>query len=635
MTQGEAEGISRAEYDRFKDWLTANKTSLPDDVSQIGNKILDIYWNLFKKGKNPLQLLKTLREKMGFLPKSEKGSQGNAKTKAESVENGALSCADRADQDRMAELKLKRQEALQSAKRYGLQIGAIKRRAKALLAIRKVLAIAGAEQAKEDAQLVPAEEAVFSSPISESSLRETKLRVDREGSFEKKTGMHSAYDDTTRFEVKVQITQINYKVETVTNLETGKSVRACTDGEGPADSNLTWGSIESLVKMHAGFALPIHRISLMLGHEAFSPGKIYRTLEWAAHFFLPIYLHLPEVLSEADILSGDDTSTKVLDLADAPKGKELNLHQILDDAFRWRSQRADGKGDKKALNVTLITGRLTADPRSTIQFFRTHVGSFGNLITRILEMRSPKNRKIIIQGDLSSSNKPEAWIRDRFDIQCAGCGSHARRPIWRYREDDPEFCYYMLQCFAHLAGVEQLIGIVGRTEKNVQKYRRYARMIWKAIWNRCQATLTGIRPTVTTDSKHEIRQWPPQTYLYDAAKYIVDHYRELTLYLDEPRLSWTTNDQERGLRFEKCLLGAAKFKGNRNGRAVLDILRTILATCTAAQVEVADYLRWLYPKRETLTDNPENYTPFAYALYLDSQKSKHPPTNRAVAAAPT
>ncbi len=433
--------------------------------------------------------------------------------------------------------------------------------------------------------------------------------------------MHSAYDETTRYDLQMKVTQITYQVETVTDPQTGKSIRASTEGEGPAGYSLTWGSIATLVKMYAGFATPIHRISLMVGHSAFQPSKIYRSLEWSAQLLLPIYLHFPEELSEIDIFSGDDTSTKVLDVSESTKTNGVNLHQVVDEALGWRSNRADGRGEKKALNVSLVSGRTKKDPRSTIRFFRTHVGSFGNLISRILEVRSPKNKKVIIQGDLSTCNLPEKGIREKFEIQIAGDSAHARRPIWRYRKDDPDFCYYLLSAFLRLSYIEKIIDLEGRTEKNVQKYRRYAGMLWKAIQNRCLAVITGERTTPSTDSKHDIIQWPPGNRIYDAAEYIVDHFQELTLYLSEFRLPWTTNDQERGLRFEKLLLNAAKFKGTRNGRVILDILRTINATCTAAQVDIGNYIQWVYQNRDKIEASPGTFTPFAYAMYLDSLKS--------------
>ena len=69
-----------------------------------------------------------------------------------------------------------------------------------------------------------------------------------------------------------------------------------------------------------------------------------------------------------------------------------------------------------------------------------------------------------------------------------------------------------------------------------------------------------------------------------------------------------------------CLLNAAKFKGNRNGRIILDIHRTFNATCTAAKVEITDYLKWIYSHRSDLEIHPEKYTPFAFAKHLDLLK---------------
>jgi hypothetical protein len=516
-------------------------------------------------------------------------------------------------------MEITRADLLNAARLYGRKLGAAKRKKKRLVAEAKVN-----QPVKPEASVASEDEAVFSTPASAEDDKNETLRVDKEDHFDDVTGMHSSYDETIRRDVKIQITNITYRVETVTDPRTGKSVRASTDEVGPRGLSVTWGTIGNFIKLNAGFAIPIHRIAMMLGHTSFSPSQIWRLLEWAANFLLPIYLWLPGEMAESDIFSGDDTPTKVLDLSDPVKidSTKPTLTQKVDEALRWKSGRADGKGDKKALNVTLIRARTEDDPRSTILFFRTHIGSFGNLLTQILELRSPKNKKIIIQSDLSSTNLPEKFIRDLFNFHYAGCGAHARRPIWRHRKDDENFCYYLLRAFLHLATIEQVIDITGRTRANIMKHRRYSRWIWQAIKNRCLAAMTGNRTTPTTDSRHEIQQWPPSHRLYLAAQYIVENFETLTYYLNEPRLSWTTNKEERGLRFEKCLLGAAKFKGNRNGRVILDILRTFNATCTAAKVEITDYLKWIYPHRADLESSPHLYTPYQYAKYLDSLKDK-------------
>ena len=476
-------------------------------------------------------------------------------------------------------------------------------------------------------ETLPPTEMLFTSPVGESQDQETQMASNREN-FETPKGLHVGYDYPSRLDLEVRITKIRYKVETLTDFNSGQAQRASMDGEGPTKSSYTWRTISNLIKLHVGFAIPINRIELMLGHSGFTSGKIFRTLEYAARILLPVYLVLPELLSDVGILSGDDTPTRVLYLEDpvAPPTNEneggdqeqnLKIHQLIDEKLGWQSQRADGKGGKKSLNVSLITGRTDKDPRSTICFFRTHLGSFGNLLSRVLEWRYPRSGKITIQGDLSTTNLPDKKIRQAINFEMAGCTAHGRRPFWRYREEDIGFCYYMLTGFVKLAGLEKRIDFEGRTLERVLKIRgRYGRMIWIAMRNRCLAAMTGTRPTRTTDSKCSIQTWPPDHPLYEAANYIVSHFEELTRYLSNPRLEPNNNGRERALRIEKCMLSSSKFRKTRNGRAVLDVLRTINATCTTAEMDLAEYLKYIFKNQDQIEANPEAFTPYAVSKIL-------------------
>jgi hypothetical protein len=114
-----------------------------------------------------------------------------------------------------------------------------------------------------------------------------------------------------------------------------------------------------------------------------------------------------------------------------------------------------------------------------------------------------------------------------------------------------------------------------------------------------------------------------------AAQYLLKHFEELTLYLKDPRLAWTNNSRERGLRGEKTMLDSSKFRKTRNGRAVMDILRTTHATCIAAEVDLAEYLSFLYQHQEDLEQNPANYTPYEYSKIRVAQKTQDAsPTNQ-------
>lgn len=94
--------------------------------------------------------------------------------------------------------------------------------------------------------------------------------------------------------------------------------------------------------------------------------------------------------------------------------------------------------------------KTEADPRSTVRFFRTHLGSVGNLLTKILESRNPKSGPVTFQGDLSTTNLPSPELQKKFSMTLAGCGSHTRRPFWRFRADDEDLCYFMARGFAVL-----------------------------------------------------------------------------------------------------------------------------------------------------------------------------------------
>jgi hypothetical protein len=399
------------------------------------------------------------------------------------------------------------------------------------------------------------------------------------------------------------------------------------DDMGPAGSTMTWRAIANLVKLTVGFAIPINRVAMLIGQPEFTSGKICRVLRMVAEMLLTIYLQLAEELSDSKIISGDDTKTKILELALI--GKDDSLAGKIEDHFGFSWPKADGTGEKKALNVSLLIGRSNAlDPRSTIRFFRAHQGSVGNLLTRLLEWRNAKSGSLIFQGDLSTTNLPTADLRERFAMAFAGCGAHARRPFWRYREDDGRLCYFMLRGFLSLSRVEKLIDARGRTQKNVLRYRdRYSRKIWTALRNRCLLATDGI----ATGARFTLRKnsiepdiWPPNTELHRACAYVVNHFDELTLYLDNPFLKYTNNGSERALRIEKCFLSSSKFTKTRNGRAVIDILRTINATCTAAGLDLTVYLRYVFKNRNQLHSHPELLTPYAVALRLERENSSQP-----------
>lgn len=469
---------------------------------------------------------------------------------------------------------------------------------------------------KTTSQFEKPNENLFDNHKMEVVEKTIDLNVDCQVEFGKTKGLHRKYETTTRYQTKMILEKITIRREIVTDWISGKTARASMEKIGQPKSKITWQMLAFIVEFVIKFCIPIDRLSKMISFSdyRFSSGRICGYLEKAAEILLPIYLYLAELLSESALLNGDDSRTNVVEIRrkikDGTLGSEDEkldeLVKKVNDALPRISKIRSGKRDKKQLSISTLIGKSDSfDARSTIYFFRTHVGDLGNLIGQLLSLRRPKNKHLKLVTDLLTANKPDPWIEKKFNIKYFGCSAHARRPFYRFRDRDPELCYFMLRAFSILAKVELKIDYLGRSEKNILYFRRkYSDKIWKIIKNKCSKVI-------------EEKNWPPSSSLYDACLYILNHYEKLTKYINHPEVDSHNNISERVLRADKIMLVSSKFRVTEKGRVIIDILRTITMTCSAAGVPVSKYLLYTFTHRKLIEDHPENFTPFAYAKLLD------------------
>ena len=470
-------------------------------------------------------------------------------------------------------------------------------------------------------------------------------------------------EQRVRYDVSVTVKPITLNVEKLVVVKDNGErtvVSASTDAYGPARYSVTWLTLATLGVLVGQFALPFNRLATLFSTagKQFTAGSLSRMLHYVAQRLVPIYLQLAEQLSDSDLLCGDDTSCRVIEVAshlkaaksqgrkpqrnqrpppwDAyrtpaaaeasieqcrrrqeqrqrqqadgardvkrAKDEEPSLGMLIGRRLEFESPRQDGTGGKQSLNTTVLTGRSVADdPRSLIVCYRSHLGGFGNLLESILRRRSPAAREVIVQGDLSTTNlikDPE--LLQRFDLKLIGCSAHARRPFALYEQEDQVYCPFMLHLFTGLAMHEQLLDEYGRNRKNVLAVRQAdSRRLWVDIKE--LATKMAVK-------------WSKGTKLGTGARYILKHYDQLTAYLDDPRLQPTNNLQERMLRTEKLIESSSMFRLSLEGRFVLDVIRTILQTAVAARVPAHDYLvDVLRADADEIEQHPERFTPYAWS----------------------
>jgi hypothetical protein len=290
--------------------------------------------------------------------------------------------------------------------------------------------------------------------------------------------------------------------------------------------------------------------------------------------------------------------------------ENITLSKQLAAEFGFAAPYKNGTGEKIGFNTSVVSGRTVAnDPKSTIVFYRSHLGSFGNMLDVILPNRRDDSGPLVVQADLATVNLvSDKALREKFNIILAGCAAHARRPFAIYEKDDPEVCEAILHLFKGISIAEGTLNAVGRNQENMLAVRGVdERAYWEGLRSYCE------------DVK---MRWASKTPLGDGARYILRHYDKLTYYLTDPRVEpWNTH-AERMLREEKLISNNSLFRETLDGRCSLDIMRTLLQTCFAAKVNPSDYLIWaMRMPKDAIADDPGAYTPYAYARWHSDQMS--------------
>ncbi len=230
-----------SEFKEIQKWLSS-ATGIPENILLILKKIFAVYESLTLSQTRAKITLDTLRRAMGFIPKSERGCQE--------------------EQLCMPEITPETQAEIESIQKKQIELVDQQREYTQKL---KVLIPPYKNPKQLELILADACEMLFSSSTYDANQWDSKMPINRMEEFDKIHGLRSTIDHTIRYDLKMTMTQINYEVETVEDLATGKKVRASMIGEGPDKFQLTWGAVSNLIKTHVGFAIPINRIVMMIG----------------------------------------------------------------------------------------------------------------------------------------------------------------------------------------------------------------------------------------------------------------------------------------------------------------------------------------------------------------------------------
>lgn len=195
-------------------------------------------------------------------------------------------------------------------------------------------------------------------------------------------------------------------------------------------------------------------------------------------------------------------------------------------------------------------------------------------------------------------------VTKRFEIAYAGCAAHARRDFYRYAEHDIDTCLDILDRFKFIFIVKD--DVKGASPAKIQHSRTTNKYSQQGKWQEIKAQCELLT-----------QKFSDATPLGEAARYVIRNYQALTLYLTRPELPATNNQTERLLRYERLCERNTYGSKTMEGRARMDVLRSIFTTCRFSECDELIYLLKILTTPDSLiAANPKNYTPAAIAKHF-------------------
>jgi hypothetical protein len=649
-----------------KQWLNENRANVPDSVAQCLDITLELVGEIHKLESSNRAAHRHFLRCLGVLPRTERRRSRSGKSldadepraskqkvvdpiarllqveeRSTTLSTWHRKCATRHKRDgrrakeKRMKLELEREAELDDEEPLTPEEEAELARQDAEALARSKLG-GGA-----DPVFAPHAEALMRGANSMLRHEEVELNVDRETLPRDAVVKQVFYESRERIDFHFTVTAMDCQIEKMA-LQTPRGPTLVTGDMtevGPPKMRVTWRFLANMVILASNYVMPFNRFARLASSPSkrFTAAEISRYYQFAAGHFVPIYLHLGRSLAQAPVLTGDDTPALVLEVSKA-LSKELgqdtttaclpwdafasaekarsslqagaapSASLVVAAEFGFASARKDGTGMKSGFNTTVLSGRADAtDAKSTIVFYRSHLGGLGNLLDAVLQHRHAEHRTLVIQSDLSTVNLvSDPILLERFDVHLAGCASHARRPFAIHEQDDSQICSHILHRFKGIPIYEGLIDAHGRNAVNTLAVRGSdEREQWDEIRELCEEVA---------------QKWSRATPLGEGARYVLRHFDRLTYYLTDARVRPDNNFSERMLRLEKLIARNSLFRQTLEGRVALDVMRTMLQTATAAEVDPMAYVMWvMHMPKDTVAADPAAFTPAAFSRWWQAQ----------------
>jgi transposase len=345
-------------------------------------------------------------------------------------------------------------------------------------------------------------------------------------------------------------------------------------GIGEKKYDETAVSMVALLKYGAGF--PFNRLEKLEGNLGI---PLPAATQWdlvkdACGKLEPVFDEFIDQAAQGEVLHNDDTPMKILEL------------------MAENQEPAEKAPERKGL---FTSGIISKCAEQLIALFFTGRNHAGENLQRVLESRSKQLASPIQMCDALSRNLPR-----EFETILANCLGHGRRRFVDVVENFPEEVCYVLEI---LAQVYKNDAVARKQNLSPRErlifHQQESRPLMEALheWLEHQFSEKTVEPNSS---------------LGEAITYMLNHWKELTVFLRKPGAPLDNNVCERALKKAILHRKNALFYKTQNGARVGDLFMSLIHTAELSGANAFDYLCELQRHAELVKEGPGQWMPWNY-----------------------
>lgn len=331
-----------------------------------------------------------------------------------------------------------------------------------------------------------------------------------------------------------------------------------------------------IAQLRYGSGMPFKRLQRLEGSLGIPlpATTLWKVVEQAAEPLRPVRDELIRQAAQGEVMHNDDTSMRILRLARQPSEQRTGI---------------------------FTTGVVSSGPGWKAALYFSGLKHAGENLAEVLKNRVAGLGAPIQMCDALSRNVPR--LSAGVEILLANCLAHGRRQFVDVAADFPDECRYVLE----------MLGKVYYNDARTRDQRLSAADRLRFHQQHSSPVMQQLHRWMNQQLSEQKTE--PNSGLGKAIRYMLRHWKPLTLFLQEARAPLDNNVVERALKKAILHRKNSLFYKTLHGAQVGDLYMSLIHTCELNGANAFDYLTRLQRHRAEVSANPALWMPWNYRIH--------------------